>query len=157
MNDALTCPHCECKGRVFKTRQARDGHLRWKRHKNGESVSPLAASDVPRTSRSLARETAESPSGGLGDPPPRETRQSSTVLERGSRLEVERERLAAILARPQVEPSLFDTPDRLLSQLSRKVISPLMARVQEAMTFSDGLKSLRPPPLPRLPRPPWPF
>ena len=161
MADDFRCLEPECSGKIFKSKQSLAGHIRWKRHEGDSGSAPEQLESRSSPSRSSPKLRGETTSAGLGEITPREplreTGRSAPPSVRESPLQRERQRFNEIMQRPRVETSIFDTSDRLLSQLSRKLISPLMQRVQEAVSISDGLKSLKPPTLPRPPRPPWPF
>ena len=157
MADDLKCPYAECSAKTFKTRQARDGHLRWKVHAGAEGLSKPAAFDVPRTTGSLPREPRESTSHETRPNATGETRQSTPPPVRESPLDRERRRLAGIMARPVAESSIFDGPDKLVAGIASKLVGPVTERFESAILMIDRIKKLPRPPLPRLPRPPWPF
>ena len=153
MADDFRCLEPECSGKIFKSKQSLAGHIRWKRHEGDSGSAPEQLESRSSPSRSSPKLRGEI----TPREPLRETGRSAPPSVRESPLQRERQRFNEIMQRPRVETSIFDTPDRLLNELSRKLISPLMQRVQEAVSISDGLKSLKPPTLPRPPRPPWPF
>ena len=161
MVDSFRCLEAECMGKTFKSKQALAGHVRWKKHSGDVAAAPVQLESRSSPSRSSPKLRSETTSAGLGEITPREplreTRSNATVPDRGTRLEVERRRLADILQRPQAETSIFDGPDKLVAGIASKLVGPVTERFESAILMIDRIKKLPRPPLPRLPRPPWPF